>query len=155
MWRSKKFVVIAVSAALPIIALMLIGEGRTQVGDSDGSQTETETTINEKPDRMQPQMPLDEVANILGIEQQELENAFNQARNEMGNGGLLSPPGEWAPDSQPPDGSPPEGLPRGMEPPAGRALTEALLARMADILNIDRQMLEDAFAEAWSTDSAQ
>jgi len=155
MRRSKKFIAMAVLSVLPLILLMLVGGGCTQVGDSDSSQTETETATNERPDRMQPQMPLDGVAKILGIEQQELENAFTQASNEMGEGGFLAPPGEWAPNGTPPDGSPPEGLPRDMEPTAPEALPEALLSKMADILNIDQQTLEDAFAQARSTNSAQ
>ncbi len=155
MRRSKKFIAMAVLSVLPLILLMLVGGGCTQVGDSDSSQTETETATNERPDRMQPHMPLDEVAKILGIEQQELENAFTQASNEMGEGGFLAPPGEWAPNGTPPDGSPPEGLPRDMEPTAPEALPEALLSKMADILNIDQQTLEDAFAQARSTNSAQ
>lgn len=140
MWRSKKFIVIAVLATLPLIVLMLIGEGSTQVGDSDASQTETETAVNEKPDRMQPQMHLAEVAEILGINQQELENAFTQARDELGDGGLPASPRERPPDGPPPDGS----------PPATEPLPEALLAKMAEILGIEQQKLEDAFAQARS-----
>ena len=165
MRRSKKFIAMAVFTALPIILLMLVGGGCTQAGNSESSQTETESATNERPNRTQPQMPLDEVAKILGIEQQVLENAFIQASNEIGEGGFLAPPGEWAPngtppdgsppDGIPPDGSPPDGLPRDMEPTAPEALPEALLSRMAEILNIDQQTLEDAFAQAWSTNSAQ
>ena len=155
-WLSKKFIVIAILAALPIIVLALIGGGCTQTGDSDSNQTEAETTSNEMPDRMQMQMPLDEVTEILGIDQQELENAFTQAREEIVDSGHLNPSGEQLSNNPLPDGSPPEGLPRGMEPPAGRQLPdEALIARMAEILNIDQQSLEDAFAQAQSTDSAQ
>ena len=160
MRRSKKFIAMAVFTALPIILLMLVGGGCTQTGDSDSSQIETETATNERPNRTQPQMPLDEVAEILGIEQQELENAFIQASNETGEGGFLATPGEWAPNGTPPDGTPPDGsppdrLPRDMGPTAPEALPEALLSRMAEILNIDQQTLKDAFAQARSTNSAQ
>jgi hypothetical protein len=154
MWRIMKFIVITVLAVLPIITLMLVGEGCIQAGDSDGNQTETENGINKNPDRMQQQMHLDEVAEILGIEQQELENALTQARDELGDGGLRVLPEEWTPDDPPPDGSPPEGLPGSMGPPTGRPLPEALLARMAEILNIDQQTLEDAFAHAHNTDNS-
>jgi energy-converting hydrogenase A subunit M len=58
------------------------------------------------------------VAEILEIEQQELEDAFAQARSEMLDEGL---------DARQP---------------------EALMARVAEILGIDQQELEDAFAQA-------
>jgi len=149
MWRSKKFIVIAVLVTLPIIVLMLLGEGCTQAVDSDASKAETETTVNENPDRMRPQMNLDEVAEVLGIEQQKLEDVFAQAQSEMranmsGNG---QPPA--TPRGEPSTGVPPAG----MSP--GPGLPDDLLARVAEILNIDQQRLEDAFAQAQSTDSAQ
>jgi hypothetical protein len=166
MRRSKKFTVIMVLAALPIITLMLMGQACTQAGDSDASQTETGTSVNETTDRIQMQMPLDEVAKSLGIDQQELENAFIQAQNELGDGGFVAPPGESAqgspPDRLPPEGELPQHMeppetrpPRGEEPPKGKALPEAILAKMAEILSIDQQTLEDAFGKAWTNDNIQ
>ncbi|MFC2013774.1 hypothetical protein ACFLU8_02705 [Chloroflexota bacterium] len=42
-----------------------------------------------------------------------------------------------------------------MGPPTGGQLPEALLAKMAEILNIDQQTLEDAFAQAQSANNPQ
>ena len=110
-------------------------------------------------------MQLDEVAKILGINEQEVENAFNQARNELADDGLMNRREGWPPGMLPPDGSPPEGLPEGMERSAGRRfpegmeppvrgrLPEPLLARMAEILNIDQQELADAFTQVQGTGS--
>jgi hypothetical protein len=64
--------------------------------------------------------PLARVAEILDIDQQRLEDAFNQARSEVGNA---------APDVN---------------------QHEALLARVAEILRIEQQDLEDAFSQAHS-----
>lgn len=63
------------------------------------------------------------VAEILDINQQKLEDAFNQARSKM------------------PDGAAGEGLP---------GLSEDLLATVAEIPKIDQRTLEGAFAQAQS-----
>jgi hypothetical protein len=176
-WRSKKFTVITVLAAASIIVLMLIGGGCAQAGDSDDSQTETEKVEIEEPDDVQsqippegrrPQMNLDKVAEILGIDQQEVEDAFTQARSQMADDTFLapreerssseegwSPPEEWSREDSPFGESPPEWPSEGRGSPAGGLLPEALLARMAEILNIGQQTLEDAFAQAQSADGAQ
>ena len=107
----------------------------------------------------------DEVAEILGIDQQEVENAFIQAQNEFFNSGSFAPREDWSSDNLPPDRVPPEGFPEGMEPSerlpegmtptVGGSLPEPILTRMAEILNIDQQTLEDAIAQVQSTDGAQ
>ena len=67
MWRSKKFIIIGVLAAV-----LLVGS----IGGVAFAQTETV-------DDTQPKTLMARVADILGIEQQTLEDAFAQARSEM------------------------------------------------------------------------
>jgi len=71
----------------------------------------------------EPQMPdnvLGRVAEILGIDQQRLEDAFAQAQTEIA-------------DATPGDSS-----------------REAIMTRTAEILEIEQQDLQDAFAQAQS-----
>jgi hypothetical protein len=67
MWRSKRFIIVAVLAAV-----VLVGSTATvvlaQSGNVDGGQ---------------PKMLLARVAEILGIDQQKVEDAFAQAQSEM------------------------------------------------------------------------
>ena len=67
MWRSKKFIVVAVLAIV-----VLVGS----VGAVAFAQTENG-------DDSQPKTLLARVAEKLGIEQQELEDAFAEAQSEM------------------------------------------------------------------------
>lgn len=66
MWRSKKFLVVAVLATVVLIGG--IGGAVLAADNGDGSQSKTLIT---------------RVAEILGIDQQEVEDAFTQARSEM------------------------------------------------------------------------
>jgi Spy/CpxP family protein refolding chaperone len=66
MWRSKKFIVAAVLAAL-----VLVGGTSAAVLAASNS------------DDSQPKTLLGRVAEILGIDQQKLEDAFAQAQSEM------------------------------------------------------------------------
>jgi len=66
MWRSKKFIVAV------LIAVVLVGS----MGGVIFAQTENG-------DDSQPKTLLVRVAEILGIDQQKLEDAFTQARSEM------------------------------------------------------------------------
>jgi hypothetical protein len=143
-------------ATVPLIMLAFFGAGCT---GTDNSQTSSETTDNQTPDGTPPQMPgrgiqnLDEVAAILGIKPQELEDAFNQAMSEMFGEGQM-PSGENIPEGTPPEGTMPEGeppegkLPEGT-PPEGQPgmMSEELLARVAEILDIDLETLQDAFTQ--------
>jgi len=107
---------------------------------------------------------LDQVATILGIETTELEDAINQAISEMFAEGEMpsagdmpagTPPEGTMPEGEPPEGGPPEGeFPQGT-PPQGQMgmISEELLARVAEILGIDQQTLEDAFTQAQETTS--
>lgn len=67
MWRSKKFLLVALLAAVVLVG-SIGGVVLAQTGSEDGSQ---------------PKTLLARVATILGIDQQKLEDAFAQAQSEM------------------------------------------------------------------------
>jgi hypothetical protein len=67
MWRRKKVILIALLAGIVLFA-STAGIVLAQTGDEDDSQ---------------PKTLMCRVAEILGIEEQELEDAFTQARSEM------------------------------------------------------------------------
>lgn len=67
MWRSKKFIVAVLAAAVLLVG-GIAGVALAQTGDANNS---SEKTL------------LGRVASILGIDQQKLEDAFTQARTEM------------------------------------------------------------------------
>ena len=67
MWRKKKLIVIAVLAAVLLAGSMGgVALAQTDNGDDD-----------------QPKTLMERVAEILGVDQQELEDAFDQAKSEM------------------------------------------------------------------------
>lgn len=68
MWRSKKFIVAAVLSALVVVG-SIAGVALAQTG-SAGAATDNNTLMAR-------------VAQILGIDQTKLQNAFNQARQEQ------------------------------------------------------------------------
>ncbi len=68
MWRSKKVII----AAVVLAALVLVGG----IGGVALAQTE-------EGDNSQPKTLMARVAEILGIDQQKVEDAFTQARTEM------------------------------------------------------------------------
>jgi outer membrane murein-binding lipoprotein Lpp len=69
MWRSKKFIIVAVIAAVVLVGgIGGVVLAQTENGGEDGSQ---------------PKTLLARVAEILDIDQQRLEDAFAQARSEM------------------------------------------------------------------------
>jgi len=74
MWRRKKVILIALLAGVVLFA-STAGIVLAQTGDEDSSQ---------------PKTLMARVADILGIGQPELENAFTQARSEMGTATLDS-----------------------------------------------------------------
>ena len=67
MWRSKKFIMVTL-----LVAVVLVGS----IGGVALAQTENG-------DDSQPKTLLARVAEILSIDQQELEDAFAEARSEM------------------------------------------------------------------------
>jgi hypothetical protein len=70
MWRRKKFIVISVLAAVILLVVGVIGGvASAQTGDA--------------PEKTGSRTLLARVAEILGIEQSELESAVTQAREEM------------------------------------------------------------------------
>jgi hypothetical protein len=96
------------------------------------------------------------VAAALGIDQKTLEDAITQARSELGETVPSNPPSGMG-TFNPPGGTPgavPSGTPG--QPPAGNQgqrpsggmpiMSAALLAKVASILGIDQQKVEDAFA---------
>jgi hypothetical protein len=154
MWRSKKFYLTSLLAAWLIMTLAMLGTSCGQAGSDTSGQAGVETAVPEEPGSAPPQVPpdgmqppmamgnLDEVAGIIGVEPEVLQDAFAQAMSEVFE------------DSQPPDmpeGPPPEGTPPDMQggPPSGQdgMMPDELLARVAEILGIDQQVLEDAFAQ--------
>ena len=68
MWRSKKVIIIAVSAAL-VLAGSIGGVVYAQTGNISGNTTSNNTILAR-------------VAKILGIDQQKVEDAFAQARKD-------------------------------------------------------------------------
>lgn len=94
---------------------------------------------------------LAKVASILGIDQKKLEDAFIQASAALGDGRPSVP---RAGSNMPPPVSGtfmpvPSGTP--CQPPAGAPGTsKELLAKVASILGIDQQKLEDAFNQVTS-----
>ena len=114
------------------------------------------------------------VAEILDIDQQDLADAFEQAQGEMIEDmpeDMLPPEGtspedtprdgeplgDMPEDTQPPEDMSPEDVPEdGMLPgdmsqggmPSGIGLSEELLARVAELLDIDQQKLVDALEQA-------
>ena len=79
MWRSKKFIVVALVAALVLVGATA-GVVLAQTGSGDDSQPKT---LLASDNASQPKTLLARVAAILGIDQQKVENAFTQARTEM------------------------------------------------------------------------
>jgi hypothetical protein len=109
-----------------------------------------------------PMMNIDmeELGRILGIEPEKVEAAFRQAMEETFSAAGTFP-GEDVPDRQPPedfnreppgfDGERPEGMLED-ERPEGRSgrqpgIPEEVLTRVAEILNIGLQELEDAISQ--------
>jgi hypothetical protein len=161
MWRSKKFYLTSLLAVLLLMTLPLLGTSCSQTGSDTSGQTSPATTEAEEPDRVPPQMPpdgmqppmamenLDEVAGIIGVEPEVLQNAFAQAMSEVFENSQ-PPSGEGMPEGPPTEGTPPE-MPDIQDGPPemqGGMTSDELLARVAEILNIDQQELEDAFAQA-------
>jgi hypothetical protein len=80
MWRSKKFIIIAVLAA----TVVLVGSTAGVVLARAGSGGDSQTGVTQASDNAsQSKTLLARVAAILGIDQQKVENAFVQARTEM------------------------------------------------------------------------
>ena len=127
MWHSKKVVLVTLLTGVLLVGTTgMVGCAQTgseslQGAPEDQSQmTEDEGDGFGAPphDRGPLGNQMAGVAEILGIDQQTLADAFAQARSEMQDVG------------------------------AGGGQPEALMARVAEILGIDQQKLEDAFSQA-------
>ncbi len=70
MWRSKKLIIVAILTAVVLVGII----GGIALAQENGE---------DNGDNSQPQTLLARVAAILGIDQQELEDAFTQAKSEM------------------------------------------------------------------------
>jgi len=132
MWRREKFILVALLAAVVLVGSTACSSC-APAGDG-GEESPSPPQDAGLPEGMAPpeegmappegvpgEFPYEAsmagVAEILGIDEQKLEDAFAQARSEMQDDGL---------DARQP---------------------EALMARVAEILGIDQQELEDAFAQ--------
>ena len=154
MWRSKEFILVAVMIVSMLLVGLVFGGGCSSTGNNDNGQPQPDTTEIERPaqenrsqtedqierpertmDGQQFGMPLAEVAQILGIEQPKIEEAFAQAQSE-----LRETPQQ--------DGTPQDRDPQDRQ--AGGLMNDELMARVAEILGIEQQRLEDAFAQVQS-----
>ena len=79
MWRSRKFIVAVLAAALLLVGI--IG-GVALAADDGGSAAVVDSATDDSGDS-QPTTLLGRVAEILGIDQQTVEDAFAQAQSEM------------------------------------------------------------------------
>lgn len=70
MWRSKKLIIVTILAAVLLVGIIGGIALAQENGESNGENS-------------QPQTLIARVATILGIDQQELEDAFAQAKSEM------------------------------------------------------------------------
>lgn len=70
MWRKKKLIITVVLAAV-LLAGSIGGVALAQTDNTDNS------------DASQPKTLMERVAEILGVDQQKLEDAFDQAQSEM------------------------------------------------------------------------
>jgi hypothetical protein len=131
MWRREKFIFVALLAAVVLVG----STACSSCAPAGGGDEELPGPPEDMgpPERMAPpedmappegvpgEFPYEAsmagVAEIVGIDQQKLEDAFAQARSEMQDEGL------------------------------GARQPEALMARIAEILGIDQQQLEDGFAQ--------
>jgi uncharacterized protein (DUF2126 family) len=97
------------------------------------------------------------VAEILGIDQEQVANAFEQAQSELATMSgdrqpSSAPPGDGPQEGTSPPDMPSEGMPSedmfpgDMSP--GFGLPDELLASAAEILGIDQQELADAVEQA-------
>lgn len=154
MWRSKKFILVAMLIAV-VLPGSALGISCSSTGDNGerlpaASQDAGAPEDISPPEGMPPGRGFSndlfaEVAEVLGIDQQKLEDAFDQARSEM----QANMSGDEQPPSAPQNASPPEGTPPEGMPP-GPGFSGDLLARVAEILDIDQQTLENAFAKVQS-----
>lgn len=138
MRRSKKSVVVMLLAAVAMVGTI------TAIGcDSTKHDSTTAPSTSEPPSSLR-ENSMAKVAEILGISQQELEDAFAQTQSEM----AASRSGNEQPPATP-RGEPPTDLPSEGMPPAPGFPTD-LLARVAEILGFEQQTLADAFAQVQS-----
>jgi uncharacterized membrane protein len=81
MWRKRKWLIIAVLAAVIVLVAGIIGG----VAYAQSSTTPTPSTIDTAKTGIMAR-----VAEILGIDQQKLQDAFNQAQKEQADAALTA-----------------------------------------------------------------
>lgn len=159
MWIHRRLILSI--TILSLAAMILVGQGCGQTEESNDDKNETEggsgqapseTMMNGNRERMMSGMNLDKVAERLGIDSHDVEDAFNQAQEELFNSDSFNKR-----EGLPSDGTLPEGFPEEkpeeISPQRNFKLPESFIARMAEILNIDQQTLNNAFTHSRSTDS--
>jgi len=115
MWRSKKSALITIFLAGALLtSTMVIGCSPTV------EKQEPDITVPAGPRSEMGEMPFVRVAEILGIEQEVLEDAFVQARSEI------------------------------QEIPLEERSLDSLMNRVAEILGIEQQELEETLAQVRS-----
>jgi uncharacterized protein (DUF2126 family) len=153
-WWGKKFILVTTL----IVAVLSAGtQGISCSSSGDESEELPDTPQDAGPLEGMPPGPglsddlLARVAEILGIDQEQVADAFEQAQSEMMEGmpGDGQPLGATPPEGMPPEDMSPEDMPSGGMPP-GLGLADDLLARVAEILGIDQQDLADAVKQAQS-----
>jgi hypothetical protein len=102
MRRSRKVTFVAISLAVAAFTSMIVS-GCTQTVE----QQEPDATIPTKPQGEMPEMPMTKVAEILGIEQQELEDAMAQVLSEMPGDASGPRPSDGVPDPRGLEDGPP------------------------------------------------
>ena len=114
-WQCKNSALIIIFLAVSFFASIMI------IGCSpEPEQQEVKDAIPAGPQGEMDEMPMARVAEILGIEQQELIDAFAQAQSEVRE----TPLEEYSPD--------------------------LMMSRVAEILGIEQKALEDATAQVRS-----
>jgi hypothetical protein len=155
-WYGKRFILVAILMAAVMLGSVM-GVSCTSTEDA-GEELPNAPQDANPPEGMPPGPGLSNdllarVAEILGIDQEQVADAFEQAQGEM----TESMPGDRQPPSTPPNDGPPEGMsPEDMPPEGmpsedmspGLGLPDDLLARVAEILGIDQQELSDAVEQA-------
>jgi hypothetical protein len=102
MWRSRKLILVAILVAVVLSASALVTSCTSTGGEDEGvpgASPDAGSPEGTPPEGMSPGpgLPSDllaRVAEILGIDEQTLEDAFNQAQSEMAGGTALPSPNQ-------------------------------------------------------------
>ena len=177
MLKGKRSYVISLLLSLLLVLSFpfITSCGGLAVEDTTVTEEPEESTPSEGDDGESPWTPpdstqvpmmgidMEKLGGILGIEPEELEAAFSQAiRDAFSSDGTFpredvtggQPPGDF--NGEPPEfsGEPPDDMPDGERPEGGferqPGIPEEVMTRVAEILNIDLQELENAISQLGS-----